>query len=166
MIYTIHHKKYGDQQLQFDDEDFEFLYMNNYKINVEYNKSKKGYYAYTLIEGKKIRLHRLITKCPKNLVVDHIDGDGLNNKKENLRICTQKENLENHRDSLLFSPKGTNKLKIRGLFMVYDKRDNRYYYRFKLKNYKTKCFCLKRYKEAVEYAANPELMEGTNIEDI
>lgn len=43
------------------------------------------------------RLHRLILKAPDGMVVDHIDGNPLNNTKVNLRICTQKENCCNRR---------------------------------------------------------------------
>ena len=40
-------------------------------------------------------MHRVITKCPKGKQVDHINGDGLDNRKANLRICTVNENNKN-----------------------------------------------------------------------
>ena len=44
-------------------------------------------------QGNYSLIHRLIMQPPKGMVVDHIDGDGLNNTRANLRICTHRENL-------------------------------------------------------------------------
>jgi len=46
--------------------------------------------------GKSIILHRYIMGVTDpNILVDHIDGDGLNCQDENMRLCTQAENLRN-----------------------------------------------------------------------
>jgi len=44
-----------------------------------------------------VRLHRLIMDCPKDLVVDHINGDSLDNRRANLRLATQAQNLHNRK---------------------------------------------------------------------
>lgn len=56
----------------------------------------KGY-VITTINNKNIYLHRFLLNCNDvDKVVDHIDGNPLNNKKSNLRIVTQKENRMNN----------------------------------------------------------------------
>lgn len=80
-----------------DDEDFDRLVaMGKWYIK----KDSCNFYAVRTIKinGKRMQLpmHRAIL-CMKfgGLVVDHIDGDGLNNRKINLRICTHAENMRN-----------------------------------------------------------------------
>lgn len=48
--------------------------------------------------GKRIKLSRAIMNPPAHLVVDHIDHDTMNNRRANLRIVTQRENMLNHKD--------------------------------------------------------------------
>jgi len=42
-------------------------------------------------------LHRRIMNAPKNLKVDHINGNGLDCRRSNMRLCTNKSNLRNKR---------------------------------------------------------------------
>jgi hypothetical protein len=47
--------------------------------------------------GKRITMHGFIMGKRDGLILDHKDGDGLNNQKSNLRFCTQSQNTQNKR---------------------------------------------------------------------
>lgn len=55
-------------------------------------------YAVSRIKGKTVYLHRFLLRLndPK-IKVDHINGNGLDCRKSNMRICSQKENAQNQR---------------------------------------------------------------------
>ena len=54
-------------------------------------------YAIRSHQGKTILMHRQIMNPPKGMVVDHINGNGANNCRANLRTCTRQQNLCNTR---------------------------------------------------------------------
>ncbi|HZV35101.1 MAG TPA: HNH endonuclease [Verrucomicrobiae bacterium] len=77
-----------------DDCDFDLVSQFKWCAS----KGKNGnYYAATKFPGAKslTLLHRLIMDCPAGSVVDHINGDGLDNRRENLRICSMAQNNVN-----------------------------------------------------------------------
>ena len=53
---------------------------------------QKSAYAYRNVGNKTTGMHRIIMKPPPGMFVDHIDGNGLNNTRKNLRICTPGQN--------------------------------------------------------------------------
>jgi hypothetical protein len=78
-----------------DDEDFEYL--NQWKWYAKHNK-----YTYYAMRDERInkikntvRMHRLILDVPQGLFIDHINHNGFDNRKENLRICTHSQNSMN-----------------------------------------------------------------------
>lgn len=99
--------KYGYVTI-VDDEDYEFLMQWKWRV-ANFNKPNAIKYAdrSVWVNGKcvKVLLHRLLMQPPKGLVVDHIDGDGLNNQRANLRICTIAENSCNKRSNRASSSK-------------------------------------------------------------
>ena len=50
---------------------------------------------------RKVWLHRLIAREPDGLQVDHVDCDGLNNRRRNLRVATHDENARNARRAVI-----------------------------------------------------------------
>jgi hypothetical protein len=68
--------------------------------------------------AKRIPMHRFLLNAPDDMEVDHINGNGLDNRRCNLRLATRSENLANRR---LFR---NNKLGHKGIH--YDKATGRY----------------------------------------
>lgn len=91
-----------------DDGDFERV--NQYRWCLT-KKTKGGHqYAITFKRGKNLGMHRLIMDNPKNMEVDHINGETLDNRKNNLRVCTRSQNQMNRKISI------TNKSGIKGVY--------------------------------------------------
>ena len=94
-----------------DDGDFEIL--NVYQWHID--KSRHGYYARRSKKWGVRPMHRVIMGLIKGEghEVDHINGNGLDNRRCNLRICLQSQNAQNRRKIKLKSSqfKGVTKRK-------------------------------------------------------
>ena len=77
-------------KILIDKDDFDKV--KHYQWHVE-NSRPSIQYAQASIPKGTIRLHKLI--MPSNLQIDHINHNGLDNRKCNLRICTNAENNRN-----------------------------------------------------------------------
>ena len=91
-----------------DDEDFDFL--KNRHWQAQFRDIKKGYVVYAkgvIPRGTKgyktIWMHRLILNAPKGMEVDHINGNGLDNRKENLRCVSRRQNTQNRKNQKKYS---------------------------------------------------------------
>ena len=80
---------------QVDDENYEQL--NQWKWHID--KGGRTFYARHNVQlpQKRISLsmHRFILNAPRNIQVDHIDHNGLNNQRNNLRLCNGTQNCQN-----------------------------------------------------------------------
>lgn len=54
-------------------------------------------YLVAQINGRRVRMHRLIMNAPKDKIVDHISGNKNDNRKGNLRLCSHQQNMFNHK---------------------------------------------------------------------
>lgn len=93
MELKINSPKYGERIVLIDDEDYERI--SKYKWHLGYEKNVDNFYILSnpIINKKQVtlRLHRLIMNAPKNLFVDHKNGDTTDNRKCNLRLCTRSQ---------------------------------------------------------------------------
>lgn len=132
---TLYGKRAGGKSVKLDDADY-----NKYG-HLRWHLSDTGY-AVRRTNGETIRLHRLIMNCPEGLVIDHLNGDPLDCRKTNMRICSQAENARNHHGT-----KGYCFDKSKGKYMV--RYRNQFYGRYKTEEEAKKAYQLA--KSGVEY---------------
>lgn len=102
--------------LPLPSEDYCLIDSEDYYKIKQYSWCKQGHgYVHAWIKGKYIKLHRFLTNPPKNLQVDHINRDKLDNRKSNLRFVNNRENSSNRTIHGLF-PVGVIYIKDRGKF--------------------------------------------------
>ena len=102
-------KKYNTYNLENRDCAIGYTFKNEpfYFDLEDYNKIK-GYcwrynsigYLVTTIDKKIVLFHRFIMDAPKDILVDHINGDITNNMKNNLRFATKAQNCQNSKTSI------------------------------------------------------------------
>jgi len=80
---------FNNSEFYFDKEDYEEI--KDYCWIVD----KKEKYVCTLIKNKRVRLHTLVIGKVKNKIIDHIDGNRPDCRKENLRFVTHHQNSLN-----------------------------------------------------------------------
>lgn len=93
MILKIFSKTLGTFDVLVDDDiDQNIL---NMKWVIVRQRGNKFRVAISKYKSKNLFLHREIMKVSDNLIVDHINGNPLDNRKCNLRICNNSENTRN-----------------------------------------------------------------------
>ena len=118
-----------------NDSDYEKV--NQFKWTVSECKNNDGvnYYAYRNVpqgDGtiKSIKLHQFILgKAPDGMIIDHKNGNGLDNRRRNLRFCTKAENARNSKIVAGKSIyKGVSWSKHRNRWVAYIRFNNRHIY--------------------------------------
>jgi hypothetical protein len=76
-----------------DEQDFDKI--KDYKWSSIFCGKAKAPYAVSSHFGKIVYMHRIVVDAKSDQFVDHIDGNGLNNSRENLRFATTSQNNMN-----------------------------------------------------------------------
>ncbi|MED3832962.1 HNH endonuclease [Peribacillus frigoritolerans] len=71
-----------------DDGDFEYLSQFRWHVTDHGYACRKN-------SSKNVYMHRELMGFPKGLQIDHINGNGLDNRRSNLRVVTAHENRKN-----------------------------------------------------------------------
>lgn len=96
--YIIHCYNKNDNfvgNILFDSSDLEII--SKYKWHIEINTHRGIKYAVCTQNRRTVRMHRLL--LPNSIQVDHINHNGLDNRRENLRPCNNRENNCNKKHS-------------------------------------------------------------------
>ena len=83
-----------------DDDDYEMFMEHKWCADKCWNNKDKFYVRRNSPRDsngkqKTIKMHRVIMNAPKGKQVDHINGNPLDNRKDNLRVCTHQQNQMN-----------------------------------------------------------------------
>ena len=127
------------EEIKVDDEDYENLSKLNWNCFTGYART----YRRRKSEGNKLKselMHRIIMGLPTELMVDHINGNKLDNRRCNLRLCNESQNGANRRKSIVHNNDY--------LGVTYHKRDNRYQTQVRHKGKRYYCGYFKTAEEA------------------
>jgi hypothetical protein len=81
-------------QAIIDDEDAERVFTRRWTAQTSVKRHNAVYAKSRTLDGS-IQLHRFIMNAPTGMDVDHINGNGLDNRRINLRVATRSQNLSN-----------------------------------------------------------------------
>lgn len=83
-----------------DDSDYEKL--NKFKWFAHFNH--KWYVIRNINKSNskqtQVKMHRVLMNAPLGVEIDHINGDGLDNRRKNLRLCSRSQNAKNRKKNI------------------------------------------------------------------
>jgi hypothetical protein len=74
-----------------DEDDWEIVSPYRWRVL----RTGSAAYVQSQVGKRSLFMHRLIMAAPDRLEVDHVNHDGLDNRRSNLRLCTRSENAAN-----------------------------------------------------------------------
>lgn len=86
-----------------DDDVYEWAVKSRWLVMVAGTEAARVYYAFRwprrgeMVDCDRVLLHREIMNAPRGVNVDHRNSDGLDDRRENLRLCSQSQNNMNRR---------------------------------------------------------------------
>lgn len=106
--YTIHEDRHGAYVIFISPQDEQAFVNHNDAIRlnlfqkcISVHRYQRSKYLWAETRSNKKReansVHRMILNPPDYMQVDHIDHNGLNNRRHNLRLATRSENAKNQR---------------------------------------------------------------------
>lgn len=81
------------QEAIIDVDDIPLV--SGYRWTVLTNSQTGHMYAARFEKKKCYLMHRALLDAPPQLTCDHVDGDGLNNRRKNIRLATHAQNMAN-----------------------------------------------------------------------
>jgi HNH endonuclease len=106
----------NDAVALIDDDDLPLVKGYQWEVHHIHGRNYEYHYARRFVREDGVRrtqyMHRQILGVPKGVDVDHIDGDGLNNCRSNLRPATRSQNAMNSRRH-----GGTSGVPFKGVFL-------------------------------------------------
>ena len=79
-----------------DDEDYDKLMLSKWQSVLSLYGGIVYAHRGDSIRKRSVTMHQQIMNTPKGMHTDHINGNGLDNRRSNLRIVTPGENCRNH----------------------------------------------------------------------
>jgi hypothetical protein len=97
IIFLYNRMKTKKYECVIDSSDLVKLELYDVNWYPKFQKNPQKYYASASKNGESIYMTRILMNAPFGTWVDHIDNDTMNNRKKNLRITTNAENLKNRK---------------------------------------------------------------------